>query len=203
MRIKRENGWASIEKDGCTIVRVTNNECDSRSPFSKLEAVDIVEKIYDDLILKPIYTSDSTTVYISKNGKELLSIYWGENDDWRYGIKTKEEAEELAREFIRLYELDELPKPKVKTVRIPYTCGSTVPVEVDGETVAEFGSRREAKEFFSDYLNLDDEWSSWGLHSHHGGWDRSIRRGSLEGRELRKYVLLLCDYMNENWDRCR
>jgi len=201
MKIKREKGWTSIEKDGCTIVTVVNKDMDSRSPFSKEEATEIVEDIYDKLKMRPTIQHQCDRISVVKGCQTLIVVYWGERDKWRYGIRTKEEAIEIASEFVRLYSLDTLPQPIVCPIKYSYDWDGVSVVDINGNTLAKFSSKSNARCYFRDYLD-NNEINNDGLKSHHSGWDRSIRRGTIKGKELKRYILLLLDYIDENWGRC-
>jgi len=203
-RLKTTDGYSSIELNGHTIVKVYDDYFDSKLPVTKEMSKQIAEKIRSEVLTQyPLISQNGPSVYVDCGEDSIISFYWAEDDDWKYGIKSKKKAMELAKEFVRLYMLDELPSTEKVALTIKNGLNDTH-VYKNGRKIAEIDSYEKARKLYSDgYRNITDEIALHGLQSHSSKWDRSILSRSLNPTELTHYCMLLMEYMDKNWrDEC-
>lgn len=164
------------------------------------------QKVLEDLkksFLK-IKKGDNSIAVVNGEGRSIISFYWHRRDNWRYGIETKQQAIELAKEFVRLYKSDEeLPLTRITPSRLGHTM-TGVNVYVDDDKIAFFREGRYARKFaeerYSAGINLDDE----GLSSHSSAWNKSILTdtSTIKEQSSQDWVKALMKYMDDNWGRC-
>ena len=203
MRINKDFGMLHLVDDSL-IIASANWEM-----LGKDKAENFLEEI------KHEYESDKARVRegcnsidVVVNKKTLLSFYWSKKDKWKYGIRTKEEAIDLAGEFARQYNSEGYrPSSEIMLVKRKSMIDEVLVYDSDDELIATFESSRLA-DMFLDSINCVAEvyFDPWGLESSSPAWDRSIRHESkikeIKGIPVNEWILSLMQYMNDNWERC-
>lgn len=200
-RIKTTKGYSEICIGNEPVIKVYDDYFSSDVPFSSDMAELIAHQIADKVVDKlPKIVDGLENIAVKFDGKEV-EFYWDSGDVWRYGIRTKKDALKLAKEFIRLYMLEELPKPKEPNITIKQQFGRWT-VRKNGRRIASFSSKSEAEEFYNEKgRDMSEIFNYSGLKSFSLKWDRSIRSTSLNNSEFKTYCQLLMDYMDsEGWD---
>lgn len=164
--------------------------------FPKRTLKDMVETITKKYDTVQCY-SDGSAINVVDRTTKLIAFYWDKNDDWKYGIRTKEDAIELAEEFIRLYKMDHLPLLTTNYVKIEYLAPFYHVIN-NHKRVAKFRNEKDAKEYkesFDGGAVID----SIGLISHSGKWVNSIYKCD-KSINIERYCRLLMDYMDKKRD---
>lgn len=198
--IESNDGWTQIRPTGVDepIVKVYNDYFNSQVPFSKEMASLIASKIDEMLDELPHICESCDFIEVRKGTNELMTFYWHYDDDWKYGIRTKKDALKLAKHFISLYMMDELPSSEKRTCEIrPSLTGTKA--YVNGEHIATFVKSSDARDFYDEAY--DGEINGYGLKSHSHKWDRSIRTNHFNKEDTVRYCHLLMDYM-DTWEEC-
>jgi len=164
--------------------------------FSKRKLNDMVNAITKEYNTLQWF-NDGSTIKVRKGTTNLIAFYWNENDDWKYGIRTKEDAIELAEEFIRLYKMDHLPILTTNYVKIEYL-SPFYHVINNHKRVAKFRSERDARDYKKKLTGgaVVDE---IGLLSHSGKWVNSIYKCD-DSIDIQIYCRLLMDFMDKKRD---
>ena len=164
--------------------------------FSKRKLKDMVNTItekYDTVQ----WLNDGSAISVFDKTKKLISFYWHEDDDWKYGIRTKEDAIELAEEFIRLYKMDYFPPATIRDAKIEYF-QPFYHVISNHKRVAKFRDERDARDYKKS-ITGDAVVDTIGLLSHSGKWVNSIYKCS-DSIDIQTYCELLMDFMDKKRD---
>lgn len=203
MRVNNDLGLLHL-MDGTEIIATVNWE-----RVGMMKARDILAEIEKECeAKKPTVRETGSSIEVKQSGKTLLSFYWSDKDKWRYGIRTKEEALELAEEFVnQLDNPQDYPSCNITIVKKEFTCGSVAVFDKDDNKIAIFESNRMADLFLDsiDCVPLD-KFDPWGLESSSSAWDRSIRHSSsltkIKDIPIDDWILSLMQYIDDNWRRC-
>lgn len=202
MRINEEFGMMKL-RDGDEVIASINF-----SRVDKIKAKEILKGIKHECdSSEPRIDKGGSCVDVVINGKTVLSFYWAEKDRWKYGIRTRDEAVELAEEFVRQYK-EGLEHSNIEPIKMMYSfSGSVTLYDKDDEEIAIFETKDLADKFLNTMEFVDmSRFDEYGLESSAPMWDRSIRHESsikeIKGIPVDEWILSLMQYMNDNWERC-
>lgn len=199
MRISEEFGMMNL-RDGDVVIASINF-----SRVDKIKAKEILEEIKN--YYEPRIDKGGSCVDVVINGRTVLSFYWAEKDRWKYGIRTKDEAVELAEEFVRQYK-EGLKHSNIEPIKVMYSCsGSVTLYDKDDDEIAIFETKDLADKFLDTMEFVDmSRFDEYGLESSAPMWDRSIRHQystkEIKDKPVLEWILSLMQYMNDNWERC-
>lgn len=135
--------------------------------------------------------------FIKKDGVNLYGIYWDENDTWKYGIRNKQQAYEIAEYIVELLRMDELPTPS-KRPFIVKECSRTS-IYQGTCCIAQFNCEDDAEWYMQNIVSCDLRLNDRGMKSKSSRWINSIL--IWHDADISKICGLVADYIDEKWCR--
>ena len=188
------------------VAKVYTDNWSSRLPLTEEKGMEYILKIKRDMEKNNLHISvgrEKVTIYRGIVG--IASIYWSEDDDWEYGILTKDEAVEIAEHLMKLFKMDTLPHSKPHPF-IVFRGRYEVVDSID--TLGSFKEVEDAKFFVSNVLDkkplIRNDINEHGIRSYASCWANSVRFHSdseFSSDEIKKYSLLILDYIDKSWCR--
>lgn len=201
MTIKAKcTGFCVEDTNGNTVAMVYDSVGEDKAKEIAKAIEKMIAPKYDIHI---IVSTSPNKLNVVVSGMGTIEIYWEKQDQWRYGISTKEKAQELA-DFLKdnmdvILNDCTFPNPKNAIIK---TNGEYL-VFKDGHIFAKVPNTSalnywDKDEFFIPSLDLN----SMGLRSHSSKWDRSIRiepYGSELRKEIKSIIYHCMSFMEANW----
>lgn len=207
LKIREKEGRTILYEDTCCfddkVAIIYDKDWDSRFPLTKEKATEYIKELKTKMESEGYHIDESGSwIEIFEGKKSLCTIYWRSDDDWKYGIKNKEEGRRIANKIVEIYK-DSRPFVYCgrKVIETSLYTSLIAVRNSHGKVFAKFRNMDEQKKYFEDCKIIDMD--SNGLKSYSEKWDRSIRFNHSNKDEIKKILYPLLDWMDSSGWRCK